>query len=94
MNYLLIEGELLSNSSYTPTDKMLLQIIRNMDKVGKALWASPKWLGDELGLEEEFIRKRLGWLEVNKVIWKNERGYVLNNNWEQTKLQVIGKQKK
>lgn len=94
MNYLLIEGDLLQNSSFTPTDKMLLQIIRNMDKVGKALWASPKWLGEELGCEEEFIRKRLGWLEANKVIWKNERGYVLNADWEQTKNLSISKQKK
>lgn len=94
MNYLLIEGELLSNSSYTPTDKMLLQIIRNMDKVGKALWASPAWLATELGLEDEFIRKRLSWLEANSIIWKNERGYVLNKSWEETKMKVIVKQKK
>lgn len=94
MKFITIDGELLKNDCLTPTDKFLIQIINNLDKAGKAMWGSPDYYARELGLQAEHIRRRLQILEDYKLIWKNDKGYVLNASFEMITVFSVAKPKK
>lgn len=86
MKFLLIEGELLSNSHLRPVDKFVLQFIRNLCKSGKSYWGDPGYLGKEFGVSQEYIMQRFDFLERAKLIKKTDHGWILEAAW----FEIIG----
>jgi hypothetical protein len=81
MKFLLLEGELLSNSSLRPVDKFIVQFLRNLCKSGKAYWGEPSYLAKEFGVSLEYIQQRFDFLERSKLIKKSDHGWILDCAW-------------
>lgn len=81
MKFIVIEGELLKNTAFTPTDKLILTFLHNLNKAGKAYWGDPAYLAGEFGVGNDYIQKRFDFLESKAVIKKNEIGWIINLAW-------------
>jgi len=93
MKFLLIEGELLENSSFTPTDKFILQFVRNLNKANKVYFGEAPWLAKQFGVGADYIQKRFDFLEENGLIIKNSAGWTMNAAWWEV-LAWSGKKRK
>lgn len=77
MKFLLIDGTLLKNTHFTPTDKMIIATLHNLSKANKGFYGSFAYLANEFGLAIDYVEKRFAKLEKEGVIVRRESGYYL-----------------
>jgi hypothetical protein len=81
MKFLVLEGQLLGNPNLRPTDKFILQFLRNLSKSGKSYWGEAPYLAREFGVGIDYIEKRFTWLTETGLIKKVDSGWTLNQAW-------------
>lgn len=82
MKFLVIDGELLANETFKPTDKLILSYMYNLEKGGKKFFGGEHFIGKELGLKTEFIKKRMNQLNNWGLIQASESCIILSKSWE------------
>jgi DNA-binding MarR family transcriptional regulator len=78
MKFLLISGEILKNKSLTPTDKILVSYLYNLNKAGNSFFGSLDYLSTEFGIPVGTLEKSLKKLLDNNLIEKHVDGYKLS----------------
>lgn len=81
MKYLIIDGELLKNTTLKPTDKFILSYMYNLEKSGNNFYGALPFLSNEIGLPLDFIKKRINVLFDWGLIRADEKGIYLNKTW-------------
>jgi biotin operon repressor len=83
MNYLVIDGKLLKNKTWTMADKVLLSYIFNLKKAGKKFFGTANYLSSELGASEEALTKRINHLISQNILTRNADGITLAISFEE-----------
>lgn len=81
MKYLIIDGEILKNPIFKPTDKLILSYMYNLEKSGNNFYGALPFLSQEFGLPLEFMKKRINQLFEWGIIRADEKGIYLNKTW-------------
>lgn len=77
MKFLALDGDLLKNQNLTPTDKMIVQFLFNLNKSGKIYFGDFSYLAKELGIKSDYCEKRFLFLESKNLIAKDSVGWSL-----------------
>jgi len=77
MKFLLIDGELLVNKSLTPTDKMIISYMNNLSRSGKCFYGTRAFLCDQLGVNYDYLEKRLTKLLEHDILLSSKEGITL-----------------
>lgn len=59
MKFLVLDGALLRNTSFTPADKLIISYIYGLEKAGREFYGSLPWLSMELGIALDYLEKRI-----------------------------------
>lgn len=82
MKFLIIDGHLLENPSFSPADKMILSFMHGLEKGGKYFYGGDYYLAQEFGCQQAFIKKRFDILYNLGIIEADENQIRLAKTWD------------
>ncbi len=83
MKFLIIDGELLKNTLYTPTDKMIICYVHNLESSGKYFFGGIGYLANELGVAGDYLKKRFDKLIYWGILRADPDAVRMNLGWDQ-----------